>query len=538
MVQGIVAIIALLIIAGGAYYFGTKNSPFDCCDGEQYDNPPISESTSDLKTYTDEKYGFSFDYPLSWSSIEELPVSNNDYLPNSRSFIAIYSTGNRKDFSARIDIYDASIETVMKDNKSLTLKDLYDPEPVYANGIYWTSINDTDILVEKNRKTYHISSQQDDLRHQILSTFKFTSPTPPVVKPPINQNNNIKINPNELTDAYTNVYYRQKLNVEGFSTSTIRWEIISGSLPSGFYLQKVYITCPASSPLNSPSNCGIPDSIMFEAVIGGITTKEGTYNFTVKASNDTKSVTKSYTLKVKPGFTVKINKSSYSENDPIEMTFTAYNQTNTAKVFSFQSSCQTTYRINNSTGSNFFDSQNTASCQPTPTSVTVPAYGDFTWSITHSPEKYKLQPGVYKILGGIIGQAHFDSDLFTITPATPSAVTVLSPNGGERWVSNSIHAITWSTTLDKNLKVNLHLDVGSPCTNIPSDISVQCPPSLLLDENIPISTVYNWIVGTDIDNNRIPPGEYFLRVCLADNTKCDQSNNRFTITPPTPATSP
>lgn len=222
----------------------------------------------------------------------------------------------------------------------------------------------------------------------------------------------LKINPDTLPDASTNVYYSQVLNAQGFSTSTLKWEVVSGSLPPGFYLQKDALAC---LPVY-PSNCGDTSALtMFRAVIGGMPTKEGTYNFTIKSYNDSQSTTKSYSITIKPGFAIKLNKSSYSQNESIMMTLVAHNQTSTPKTFSFQTSCQIVYRINNSNGSNFFDSTNNNACQSTPTSIVIPAFGTYTWSATHNPETYRLPIGTYKITGWVIGQSRFDSDLFTVT---------------------------------------------------------------------------------------------------------------------------
>ena len=75
IVQGIVAIIALVLIAGGAYYAGIKNGD------TLKDNSEIS--TSEWKTYTNSKDGYSFEYPSKLSA-----SSNNGevYLSHSIPF--------------------------------------------------------------------------------------------------------------------------------------------------------------------------------------------------------------------------------------------------------------------------------------------------------------------------------------------------------------------------------------------------------------------------------------------------------------------
>jgi len=122
---------------------------------------------------------------------------------------------------------------------------------------------------------------------------------------------------------------------------------------------------------------------------------------------------------------------------------------------------------------------------------------------------------------------------FTITSPSPT-VKVTSPNGGEVWQANSTRAITWNVTgaTDVSTKVDLYLDQGAPCpVYVQGGPMFQCPPTYILDRNIPISTIYNWIVATDINNVAIPAGNYTVRVCLAGSTtNCDSSDSFFTIT--------
>ena len=70
----LLVIIAVLVIGGG-YYFAKKagyvpdNTPSDIIQ-------PLNNSVSDWKIYKNEKYGFEFKYPLTWSlqEVEESPI--------------------------------------------------------------------------------------------------------------------------------------------------------------------------------------------------------------------------------------------------------------------------------------------------------------------------------------------------------------------------------------------------------------------------------------------------------------------------------
>lgn len=125
---------------------------------------------------------------------------------------------------------------------------------------------------------------------------------------------------------------------------------------------------------------------------------------------------------------------------------------------------------------------------------------------------------------------------FTIYSGTSTvdqqSVTVLSPNGGEVLSANSFRKISWSTDgLDVNGKVDIYLDADA--YPAPVCIKAPCGPffttKYTLDKNIPVSTRYNWIVATDIVNNPIPAGNYYMKVCVAGTEICDRSDSSFSI---------
>src|SRR3989344_2077193 len=128
-----------------------------------------------------------------------------------------------------------------------------------------------------------------------------------------------------------------------------------------------------------------------------------------------------------------------------------------------------------------------------------------------------------------------------------SPITVLTPNGGEQWVANSVHPITWRYDGATSVtKVDLWLQRSSSCISGQAPCAQIYYSPIVLDRNIPALSTYNWIVATDIINNPIPPGNYVALVCpagdvsntmigLAPNlSHCDLSDNYFTILPVTP----
>jgi hypothetical protein len=115
-----------------------------------------------------------------------------------------------------------------------------------------------------------------------------------------------------------------------------------------------------------------------------------------------------------------------------------------------------------------------------------------------------------------------------VRPQAGPGLKVLSPNGGENWVANSVQDIRWQTVAGAVPKVDLYLDRATPiyCFTTP------CDNGYVLDNNIDINTTYHWIVATDITNRIIPAGDYRVRVCAAGSqTNCDSSDQSFAITP-------
>ncbi len=176
--QGLAPIVWIIIAAlvlGGWYvvYKATDNQPLTTTN-------KVAEKVvvpSDWKTYLTEKYGFEFQYPAMWSVIN-LQASSSDYIPLwvngtyslPRSFVGIYPTQNRQDFSARVDVYNVSLATALRDNRFISNQDTASEK---INGVVWTKIGVTDYLIESNGQTYHIAGQSDVI-NQILSTFRFT----------------------------------------------------------------------------------------------------------------------------------------------------------------------------------------------------------------------------------------------------------------------------------------------------------------------------------------------------------------------------
>lgn len=169
----------------------------------------------------------------------------------------------------------------------------------------------------------------------------------------------------------------------------------------------------------------------------------------------------------------------------------------------------------------------------------------FSWKVgDYIPEVMTMiYPPVYPTVGDgqyVIqvcetGTNNCDSSDRPFTIKSNSIPQVTSPNSGEVWVANSAQYLRWNIPagMDTMTRVDLYLDQKIECNvAIPAGAMTQCPPisTYILDKNIPITMVYNWLVATDINNAKIPDGTYTFRVCLAGSTtNCDSSDQSFKI---------
>ena len=166
VIQGVIAIVALVIIAGGAYYAGTHNGdveliPYDEDVPILYNNEEIS--TPDWKTYTNKKEGYEFKYPSTWKIDQNL-----DGLDTS---IALYPTNSStNDGSVGISIVNTELK--MDNNVSLTGPD----QLIMINGTKWVKLEEdgyVEYLSGRNEKTYIVGGRIS-LVNQMINTFTFT----------------------------------------------------------------------------------------------------------------------------------------------------------------------------------------------------------------------------------------------------------------------------------------------------------------------------------------------------------------------------
>ena len=107
---------------------------------------------------------------------------------------------------------------------------------------------------------------------------------------------NFEITPSYLPEARVGNYYNQLLRAESYGSyyndnyydnnynNNISWRVISGSLPSGLYIERDY----NNNYYNEP----------YRAYIRGTTYSTGTYNFTIEVSDRYRTATRQYTIVV------------------------------------------------------------------------------------------------------------------------------------------------------------------------------------------------------------------------------------------------
>jgi hypothetical protein len=134
------------------------------------------------------------------------------------------------------------------------------------------------------------------------------------------------------------------------------------------------------------------------------------------------------------------------------------------------------------------------------------ASGSYSWTIPNTPSTECL---VRISDVGLASRFDMSDSVFTIIPL----VTVTTPNGGENWLANSQHNITWTSQIITDVSIEYSIDNGSNWISVISST----PAS---------GGSYNWTVPYT------PSTECLVRISDASNASInDVSDNVFTIAP-------
>ncbi|MBI4117759.1 MAG: hypothetical protein HY453_01615 [Parcubacteria group bacterium] len=129
------------------------------------------------KTYINFQYWYEFTFPMEWTLIEQ-QSSTSDYLYDAtRKFLGIYPDEGRQDHSARVDVYEKPLETVLQEYPWLPyMREADDNIQVYGRDAVryegTTAPTDETYFVEENGFTYAISGRPS-LVIDIINGWRF-----------------------------------------------------------------------------------------------------------------------------------------------------------------------------------------------------------------------------------------------------------------------------------------------------------------------------------------------------------------------------
>jgi hypothetical protein len=119
----------------------------------------------------------------------------------------------------------------------------------------------------------------------------------------------------------------------------------------------------------------------------------------------------------------------------------------------------------------------------------------------------------------------------------PNTLTVTAPNGGEQLVRNSQYAIRWSVPatplgqVSAGNSFDIFLSHRSVNGDAVANVQYIIAKNVFADFGLAGGT-YQWTVGVNQDNSLAPDGgNYYIRVCYAGTSTCDESDNAFTLVP-------
>ena len=134
----------------------------------------------------------------------------------------------------------------------------------------------------------------------------------------------------------------------------------------------------------------------------------------------------------------------------------------------------------------------------------TPNSGTFSWTM---PAEVSNQCKVRISDAGTSGATDVSNSTFTIADRV---ITVLSPNGGEKWLAGSSHNITWSSSgAIVNVKIEYTIDNGASWNQLTASITN--------------NGTYGWLIPSGLSN------QCKVRVSDVGSSASDVSNGAFTI---------
>jgi hypothetical protein len=202
----LLAVIAVLVIGGGVYYFSTNNQP-------------DLVNTDGWETYQNEKYGFEFQYPSDW---------------HARVWGVVQVSAPVSSFSSNTDGPTTSI--IVNDDRPRTIegesiiisgRNAIDSgwKTGVQNGFFRTiAINDSSLSIQMTAT----SLNDQTIEEKIISTFKFKD---------INDNSGTVTS--STNNSFLITYPKGGENLEIGKTYKLAWQNNSGKIPRAIAIQTI-----------------------------------------------------------------------------------------------------------------------------------------------------------------------------------------------------------------------------------------------------------------------------------------------------------
>ncbi|MFC1693428.1 right-handed parallel beta-helix repeat-containing protein, partial [Candidatus Latescibacterota bacterium] len=151
-------------------------------------------------------------------------------------------------------------------------------------------------------------------------------------------------------------------------------------------------------------------------------------------------------------------------------------------------------------------STNSGSSWNTIVASTAASIGSYSWTVPNEPSTNCLVKISDASNAAVVDQSNA---VFTISSTT--AITLISPNGGENWTVGTTKNISWTSSNVSNIKIEYSTNSGSSWTTIIASIAASAGS-------------YSWTVPTEASTTCL------VRITdISDITVTDQSNSTFII---------
>ncbi|MFH2031873.1 MAG: hypothetical protein ABIJ40_14855, partial [Bacteroidota bacterium] len=101
-------------------------------------------------------------------------------------------------------------------------------------------------------------------------------------------------------------------------------------------------------------------------------------------------------------------------------------------------------------------------------SSTQASLGSFSWTVPNTPSS-QCKVWIYDLSNAIISDV--SDNFFTISTSTSKSITVISPNGGEKWNVGTTQQVRWSSSGVSTVRIEYSTNSGSTWILVVSSVS-------------------------------------------------------------------